>query len=215
MKCLVTLGGTREFIDPVRFISNVSTGRTGSAIAQGFIKNGWEVTVLAGAHSEIPDGCTSVSRFDGYQSLDLMLRDHLRRTPYDAVVHSAAVSDFSPTRFEVSKVESDSDSLVLELKKNPKIIDRLRVYSLNPKIVVVGFKYTHTSDPEKRLNAVESLLARNVCDFVVHNDGYLRANTGMHEFWTYTPKGFLHRSQNAHELGEFLVTLFASKKEGS
>ena len=95
------------------------------------------------------------------------------------VIHAAAVSDFSIDSVEQSsggamtvnggKLSSASD-LALRLKRNPKLLNQLKAWSLNPAIGVIGFKLTDTADEQQRLAAVHAQLENHFIDAVVHND---------------------------------------------
>lgn len=173
-KVLITAGGTREQIDGIRYISNVSTGQTGAALADEFSARGWDVTYLHGIGARLPESRVRRLEFSDFKNLDAQLRDELRKEKYQVVVHAAAVSDYSvarvnnlPPSLEL-KLGSDSD-LNLEFKRNFKILPRLKEYSVNKDIFVVGFKLTLNASADNLENAARGVLSEQV-DAVVAND---------------------------------------------
>src|SRR5688572_15583228 len=95
MKVLVTSGATREPIDSVRFISNLSSGRTGAAICEALTARGFQVTQVAGQDSAQAAGVARRESFTDHASLDSALRRLARDTACVAVIHAAAVGDFA------------------------------------------------------------------------------------------------------------------------
>jgi phosphopantothenoylcysteine decarboxylase/phosphopantothenate--cysteine ligase len=176
---LVTYGGTSESLDGVRTITNISTGKTGAAIAEQLAACGHKVTVLRSANSLVSklknDEVTYVS-FNEYKKEIFRL---LSERDLDAVIHLAALSDYTPTEIEFedavynlpmnSKLKSDSDTIKIVLQKNSKIISQLKSSSKNKKIKIIGFKLTNSNETEN-LKAVNKLFNEADCDYVVHND---------------------------------------------
>lgn len=179
-KCiLITAGGTREPIDSVRYISNISSGRTASALADILSSAGHKVTWL-GAHDAVkPNSVHQMKGFSSFKDLQSQLQNLLGAEGFDAAIHAAAVSDFSVAAIEAEegiqapvrggKLVSDSD-LVLRLTKNPKLLDHLKEWSINPNLKVIGFKLTDTDNSVERLAAVKRQFERSRVDAVVHND---------------------------------------------
>lgn len=178
-KILVTLGGTRETIDGARSIANTSTGKTGNVIVDYLNDVGHNVTAVVAKTSPLPKGANKVLTFGTYADLDNALKTELSSESYDAVVHLAAVSDYSVETVEVDgvskipsmdlKISSQSD-LKLNLKRNPKIIDQLRSYSVNKDIQVIGFKLTAHATDDQAAEKIDSLIKSSATNFVVHND---------------------------------------------
>jgi phosphopantothenoylcysteine decarboxylase / phosphopantothenate---cysteine ligase len=178
-KILVTLGGTKEIIDGVRSIANASTGQTGNTIAEYLSDVGHSVTAVCAKGVAVPKSADKIETFVTYSDLDSALSRELSASAYDAVIHLAAVSDYSVESVEVNgkqqapssdlKIASGSD-LKLNLKSNPKIIDRLMAYSVNKKIQIIGFKLTANADSTQAAENIESLIRSSNSNFVVHND---------------------------------------------
>lgn len=181
MKVLLTFGGTREHIDAARFITNLSTGRTGRILAERFAARGCKAVCLCAASAERPSGGNiSVKEFTGFKDLDLELQRLLKAQPFDAVVHLAAVSDYSPAFIEAggkkfkpgsaAKLDSKAPVMNLVLKRNFKIIDRIKAYAAagkNPEPLLIGFKLTSGAAAPRVLEKVRALAS---ADLVVHND---------------------------------------------
>lgn len=181
LKVLVTSGGTREPIDGVRSIANTSTGQTGTAIARHFALKGHDVTLVRARDSvqAPPVNGLRVRDFSTFSDLQNALKEELGDASYDAVIHAAAVSDFSLDHIEANgktipssaKIDSDAtDVLHLYLKRNPKIVNELRSYSRNESIRVVAFKLTNTKDEAERLQAVQKLAKNAKPDMIFQND---------------------------------------------
>src|SRR3989344_7621556 len=113
MRILLTSGATREPIDSVRFISNFSTGKTGAAIASFFELNGASVSFLHGEDSFVPKGLRDTQEFSAFEDLNERLKRRLSSSKYDAVIHAAAVSDYSPVETARDKIDSSHDTLTL------------------------------------------------------------------------------------------------------
>lgn len=180
VKVLITAGGTQEPIDTVRVISNLSSGRTGIAIAEYMTEMGFDVTLLQAHGSPKSEHVTRRDLFVSFATLDEKIKHYLSSENFTHVIHAAAVSDYSVDTievdgqqyrpFEVKKVSSDADSMHIHLKRNHKIVDRLKDYSQNKSLKVIAFKLTSHASPEQRTAAVEKLFANSNADFVVHND---------------------------------------------
>jgi phosphopantothenoylcysteine decarboxylase/phosphopantothenate--cysteine ligase len=176
MRVLVTAGGTSEPIDGVRSITNFSTGHTGASIAEHLAADGHQVTLLRAKDSFQPRQDFHGLRertFVTFKDLEVALKEELSQSGYDVIYHAAAVSDFSVAevagRGATGKIES-CNNVVLTLQPNPKLVDSLRGLSRNPRIKIVAFKLTNTTDIEARREAVHRLATHARPDFIVHND---------------------------------------------
>ena len=177
---LVTAGGTREPIDGVRFITNFSSGTTGASLADAFAAAGWEVTLVRARDAMRPTSAAVAQvSYSSVADLDDACRRELAQRSYDVVVHAAAVSDFVVGAIVVDGVRHDAplagklDSahgLSVELVPSPKILPRLRGYSRNDAVVVVGFKLTNGATTDEATTAVRRQFETAGVDAVVHND---------------------------------------------
>jgi phosphopantothenoylcysteine decarboxylase/phosphopantothenate--cysteine ligase len=170
MKVLLTAGATREPIDAVRFLSNISTGATGTAIAEHLAAAGHEVTLL---HGEGAFRCTAAGitcgAFGSTEQLGARLESALGQGTFDVVIHAAAVADYRPEATHPGKLSSHAAALTLRLVPTPKLLPRLKSWSPKP-LRVLGFKLTAGADPSARAAAVGKLFAAGGVDAVVHND---------------------------------------------
>ena len=133
---LITAGRTEEAIDPVRYISNRSSGKTAVALASVFLANGYSVEVVAGPmEAEFPGGA-AVHRVRSACEMHWAVMERLSGA--DALVHCAAVADYRPKDPAQSKIKDSRSQLVLELVPNPNIL-RDSVAAKKPGQVVVGF----------------------------------------------------------------------------
>ena len=162
VRVLVTAGPTREAFDPIRFVSNASTGSTGVAIAREAAMRGAEVTLLLGPTLLEPPAGVTTHRFTSAQDLlDLTLAHGLRA---DLVIASAAVADWRPAQHSESKLKKTDEDLVVQMVRNPDVIAALA--QRNDEAFVVGFA-AETDDHETH---AREKLERKGLDAVVVND---------------------------------------------
>ena len=161
-KALVTAGPTLEYIDPVRYITNKSSGKQGYAIAKSLKDNGFETTLISGP--------TNLDQIPGIETIRVnsakeMLDATLKNLPADVAIFSAAVADYKVNKIETEKIKKQ-DNLNLTLEKNVDILGHISKHnSLRPKLVI-GFA-AETSELEK--NSQKKLLEKN-CDWIIAND---------------------------------------------
>lgn len=173
LKAIVTAGGTQEWLDDVRVITNLSTGRFGDAIAQCLVALGFEVTLLGSpvlAQRRVLgdfERRIQFQQFDSYTSLALQL-SRLRSNQFHLVFMAAAVSDYSPVRYS-GKLSSSADSIHIKMSKNPKILDQLRKY-FGAESILVGFKLL-SGVSQQHLEAVaQQQCQRANLEYTVAND---------------------------------------------
>jgi phosphopantothenoylcysteine decarboxylase/phosphopantothenate--cysteine ligase len=161
-RMLVTAGPTREPIDPVRFLSNRSSGRMGYAVARAARRRGAEVTLITGPTTlPPPTGVTVVTVETAGQMHRAVMRAYARST---AVVMTAAVSDYRPERVERRKVAKGPTPITLRLVRNPDILQALGRQKRNR--ILIGFA-AETHDVHER--AVRKLREKKL-DLIVAND---------------------------------------------
>ena len=181
-KVLITSGGTIEKIDGVRSIVNTSTGRTGATLAEELLASGHDVVYLhaeSGARPITSSPRLRLRSFTNFKSLEAAMNEELRKTKFDAVIHAAAVADFSVSEIETEngtapaplngKIDSKS-GLTVKLARNPKLVESIRNLSSNPQVRIAAFKLTNTNERVDREIAVAGLASRSSADLVVHND---------------------------------------------
>ena len=161
-KALVTAGPTREFIDPVRFISNRSSGKQGYEIAKSFRDKGFETTLISG-HSVLDP--LSGLNFIKVETAQEMFDQTLKNLPADVAVFTAAVADYKITNFKNTKIKKN-ENLNLSLEKNIDILDNISKHnSLRPKLTI-GFAAETNNLVE---NSLKKLEEKN-CDWIIAND---------------------------------------------
>ena len=161
-KALVTAGPTHEYIDPVRFITNKSSGKQGYEIAKSLSENGFDTTLISG-----PVILNSVKGINliKVRSADEMLEATLNNLPTDVAIFSAAVGDFKVKNSKKDKIKKDKISQ-LSLEKNTDILGHISNHnSLRPKLVV-GFAAETNS---LKNNSLKKLSEKN-CDWIIAND---------------------------------------------
>ena len=162
VRALVTAGPTQEYIDPVRFISNKSSGKQGYEIAKSLVENGFETTLISGPTNLNP---ANNINFIKVKSADEMLEETLKNLPSDVAIFSAAVADFKVKSAETEKIKKNEIS-ELSLEKNVDILRHISNHnSLRPKLVI-GFA-AETNSIKK--NATKKLYEKN-CDWIIAND---------------------------------------------
>ncbi|HSP34398.1 MAG TPA: bifunctional phosphopantothenoylcysteine decarboxylase/phosphopantothenate--cysteine ligase CoaBC, partial [Thermoanaerobaculia bacterium] len=162
-RILVTAGPTREPIDPVRYISNRSSGKMGYAIAEAARKRGAAVTLVSGPTALVPPEGVEVAQITtAMEMYDAVME---RAPEYGIVIKAAAVADFAPERPASRKIKKEKrDDLQIALKKNPDILTALA--GVKPRPFIVAFA-AETDDVEK--NARQKL-KRKEADLIVAND---------------------------------------------
>lgn len=213
---LITAGATREPIDGIRFVSNVSTGRTGSSLADQLSALGWSVIYLHGQGAVKSQTARRTLEFSHFADLADKLKLELGSNHFDGVIHCAAVSDYSPIEIQAgksklsplaqSKMNSDDD-LVVSFKRNPKILPHLKDYSQNKNVKVVGFKLTLNASADERQAAIEKVWSDSV-DAVVANDWALvssdrQKHPGLFLERSSSPENFETLNELAHKLNAF------------
>ena len=163
-KILITAGPTQEPIDPVRFITNRSSGKMGYSLVEAALESGANVTLISGpVNIEPPSNCNFVSIKTAKEMYDAVMH-HI--SGMDVYIGTAAVSDYSPAKASDSKIKKDGSNspMVLELKENEDILKS--VSELEQRPYVVGFA-AETNDLIK--NAEKKLSNKNL-DLIIAND---------------------------------------------
>ena len=188
MKILVTSGGTSEAIDRVRSITNHSTGHLGLVITEALIKAGHEVCLITTSHAIKPASHPNLKIIEIKNTLDLLVEMRNLVKDYQVLIHSMAVSDYTPVYMtsidEVkasqdlsefltkhnteTKISSKEEAQILFLKKNPKMISLVKEW--NPKIHLIGFKLLVDVSREYLIQIARESLEKNKADIIVAND---------------------------------------------
>ena len=161
-KAIVTAGPTNEYIDPVRFITNKSSGRQGYEIAKSLHKRGFDTTLISGPTNLKADENIKLIKVE---TAEEMFKATQKSLPTDIAIFTAAVADFKVSHQQKEKIKK-TENLTLNLEKNIDILNYVSNHnSMRPRIVV-GFA-AETSNLEK--NAIEKLKNKN-CDWIIAND---------------------------------------------
>ena len=161
-KALVTAGPTHEAIDPVRFISNHSSGKMGIAVANELNKRGADVQLILGPSTIKPDDQIKIKNV---VSADEMYNECMRDfQTYDIIIMAAAVADYSPKKVSTQKIKKQSEEFSLELMKTKDILFEAGKRK-SSKQILVGFALETNNEKE---NALKKLAHKNA-DFIVLN----------------------------------------------
>jgi len=162
LKALVTAGPTNEYIDPVRFITNKSSGKQGYALAKSLTKRGFQTTLISGpTNLQIDSGINLIK----VETADEMFKATQKNLPVDVAIFSAAVADFKIKERKNSKMKKQ-EYLNLNLEKNIDILNYVSKHnSLRPKLVIGFAAETHNI----QANAEKKLVEKN-CDWIIAND---------------------------------------------
>ncbi len=167
-RIVISAGGTREPLDPVRFLGNRSSGRQGVALAEAAWARGASVTLVA-AHLEVPPPAgVDLRSVSTALELQAAVQDAARTA--DVVIMAAAVADYRPAELRTDKIKKDEagDTLRLDLVKNPDILAGLSAATSRP-AVIVGFAAETEADPAALLELGRQKIARKGCDYLVLN----------------------------------------------
>ena len=163
-RILITAGPTQEPIDPVRFITNRSSGKMGYALAEAAIESGAQVTLISGpVNIEPPSNCNLVAIKTAKEMYESVMH-HIKGA--DVYIGTAAVSDYSPAHINESKIKKDGSNaaMVLELKENQDILKS--VSELEERPYVVGF----AAETDNIIENAEKKLNNKNLDLIVAND---------------------------------------------
>ena len=162
LKALVTAGPTNEYIDPVRFITNKSSGKQGYEIAKSLSKKGFDTTLISGpTNLKIEDDIKLIE----VETANEMFMETQKNLPADVAVFSAAVADFKVNKKYKNKIKKQ-DSLNLNLEKNVDILSYVSNHnSMRPELVI-GF----AAETDNVENNAEKKLNNKNCDWIVAND---------------------------------------------
>jgi phosphopantothenoylcysteine decarboxylase/phosphopantothenate--cysteine ligase len=209
VRFLITAGPTREALDPVRYISNRSSGKMGYAMAEAAIEDGHDVVLISGpVNLNAPSGAQLMSILTSDELYDEV---HRRVNDCDVLVMCAAVADYKPAKVSPQKIKKRAESFSIDLIPTRDI---LRSLAQDRQFLVVGFA-AETTDVEE--NAREKLRAKN-CDIVVAND-VSSSDFGMesdeNEVTIFFRSGANQKISRAPKkiLARELIKIFANERE--
>ena len=209
MRFLITAGPTREAIDPVRYISNRSSGKMGYAMAEAAVEAGHRVVLISGPVSLTPPrGVRLISVLTSDEMYDAV---HRHVGDCDVLVMCAAVADYKPVRVSAQKIKKRDETLSLELIPTRDVLASL---PQDRQFLAVGFA-AETNDVEE--NARKKLRAK-ACDIIVAND-VSDPNSGMetneNEVTIFFRGGEMKKISRAPKkiLARELIKIFANERE--
>jgi len=166
-KVLMTAGPTIEKIDPIRIITNHSTGKTGVLLASELVSSGAKVTLVYGPGiAEPPKGAKTIH----VETVTEMFREVKKqmKKKFDIVILAAAASDYIPKNQYSKKIKSTKNSLTIELKKAPKIIDHIK--KLQKDVFLIGFKAETDISKKELVIRAKQKLRDSKADMIIAND---------------------------------------------
>ena len=166
-KVLMTAGPTIEHIDPVRVITNQSTGKTGLSLASELISAGAKVTLVYGPGEEKPPNGAKIINVLSSKEMLNAVKTELKKK-FDIVIMTAAVADYIPTNTSKKKIKSSKDKIEISLKKAPKIIDQIKKFQKN--VLLVGFKAETNLTKNQLIKSAQKKLKESSSDMIVAND---------------------------------------------
>lgn len=159
---LITAGPTQEALDPVRYLTNHSSGKMGYAIAQAAVQAGAQVTLISGpTHLTVPEKVNCI-RVTSTQEMYAAVMHHIDKK--DIFIACAAVADYSPEKMAAEKIKKVSDHLTLSLKRNPDILSTVAALPKRP--FVVGF----AAETQNVFQHAKEKLLRKKLDMIVANE---------------------------------------------
>ena len=221
MKILVTSGGTSEKIDRVRSITNHSSGKLGKIITETLLKTGHEVCLITTLQAVKPVNHPNLTIIEIKNTADLLQIMEDKVTDYQVLIHSMAVSDYTPvymagfdeveasqdlTEFldkknQETKISSKEDVQILFLKKNPKIISLVKEW--NPNIHLIGFKLLVDVSQEHLIQIARESLEKNQADLIVAND-LTQISSEQHKAYLVEKHSF-QTAMSKHEIADLLL----------
>ncbi|MBN2014986.1 MAG: phosphopantothenoylcysteine synthase [Candidatus Altiarchaeota archaeon] len=166
MRVLITLGPTQEPIDEVRYITNASSGKMGTALARESIKRGYETTIVSGPVDIRLPGKAKILKIRTAEEMTKATLKELDRG-YDIFISTAAIADYSPGSHK-GKIRSSTEELTITLKANPKLTRKVR--EKFPGLFIVAFKAEYNVLKDSLIESAWSKLKKEGLDLIVAND---------------------------------------------
>ncbi|HSF27832.1 MAG TPA: bifunctional phosphopantothenoylcysteine decarboxylase/phosphopantothenate--cysteine ligase CoaBC [Nitrosopumilaceae archaeon] len=166
-KVLITAGPTIEYIDPVRVITNQSTGKTGVLLASELVSAGAKVTFIYGPGKELPPKSVKLIRVETSQEMFDAVKKEMKQK-FDVVILAAAVSDYIPEKSSSTKIKSEQNKIILKLKRASKIIDQIKKIQKN--VFLVGFKAETNFPKNKLISLARKKMIESNADLMIAND---------------------------------------------
>ena len=210
-KVVITAGPTQEAIDPVRYISNHSSGKMGFAMAEAAAEAGALVTLIAGpVNLATPD---RVSRFDVVSAQEMYQASLEHARDSDIFIATAAVADYRPSSPETEKIKKKDETLTLHLTKNPDIVTA--VAQLSPKPFAIGF----AAETQNLIEHAEKKISQKNLDMIIANDvsqqdiGFGSENNAVTAIWTGGKKTLT--KANKRQIAKQLLEIISKRTQNS
>jgi len=166
-RILMTAGPTVEYIDPVRVVTNLSTGRTGVLLASELVSAGAKVTLVYGPGTvPSPSGAKVIPVKTSKEMFDAVKKEMKKK--FDVVILAAAASDYTVQNYSKLKIKSSQKSLVIKLKQAPKIIDHIKKWQKD--VFLVGFKAETNLSKKKLEESAKKKMRETKADLIIAND---------------------------------------------
>ena len=211
-RVLITAGPTREPIDPVRFISNRSSGKMGFAVAQAAREAGAEVVMICGPVAlATPAG---VRRVDVECAADMLAAVQAEVRPDDIFISTAAVADYRPAQAAAQKIKKTEESLALQMARTTDIIGTLAASAQRPAFVVGFAAETDTVEQNARTKMLRKNLDMIAANEVGHDKAFDCADNELIVLWRNGRKLLPRnaKTQLARELVELIASVFAERR---
>lgn len=179
-RILILSGPTHEYIDPVRFIGNASSGRMGKAIAEASVGNGYAVEFVTGpvCRDALPESSDMLSIHPVVSAKEMLAAASQYFCEADAFVFAAAVADYAPVEKQGRKMEGGKDGLTLQLVPNPDIAKTLCAKKKTDQIAIGFALQTHDGEA----NARRKLIEKNLDGIVLNSPASLGATKGSFSY---------------------------------
>jgi phosphopantothenoylcysteine decarboxylase/phosphopantothenate--cysteine ligase len=166
-KILMTAGPTIEQIDPIRAITNQSSGKTGVSLATELVSAGAKVTFVYGPGNEKPPkGAKIINVVSSKEMYDVVKKE--LKNKFDIVIMVAAISDYIPKNPSKKKIKSSKTNFSISLKKSPKIINQIKKWQKN--VLLVGFKAETNVTNTQLIKLAKKKLIESSSDMIIAND---------------------------------------------
>ena len=166
-RVLITAGPTIEYIDPVRVITNQSSGKTGVLLTSELISAGAKVTLIYGPGKELPPKGAKIVNIQTLEEMFNAVRSEMKRK-FDIVILAAAASDYTPEKPSAKKIKSNLDKIILKLKRAPKIIDEIK--KIQRDVFLIGFKAEANISKERLVKESRKKIKESGADLIIAND---------------------------------------------
>ncbi len=164
---MITAGPTIEYIDPVRIITNQSSGKTGMLLASELISSGAKVTLVYGPGSEKPPKGVKLIKISTSNEIFNVVKKEMQHK-FDIVIMAAAISDYIPENPSKNKIKSSKNKIKISLKKTPKIINFIKKYQKN--VFLVGFKAEANIPKNELISLAKKKMIESNADMIIAND---------------------------------------------